>query len=246
MFIHRLLQLYRRRRAARRFGFAFNRCADFQLPDHITINDDHHRLYLPNENGVKVAVIDLLLDDCYRCKELVKSAQPVNTVLDIGANVGLFGIAARNAFPAAQIHAYEPNPNLEQYLSVQAKSADFSYFMEAVGLECGRVSLDFHTDSVQTRSTIDIDGKIPQIAFREAIGRLGGSVDLVKMDCEGAEWDIFKDKDSWKLVRNLSIEYHLWPDHSHNEVLDVVRSLGFRVREYTPIDNFGLLITSHT
>ncbi len=166
--------------------------------------------------------------------------------MDIGANVGLFGVAARNAFPAAQIHAYEPNPYLEQYLAVQAKSANFSYFMEAVGLENGRVSLDFNTDSVQTRSKNDNAGKIPQSSFREALARLGGDVDLVKMDCEGAEWDIFEDRDSWKRVQHLSMEYHLWPYHTHNEVFEVVKHLGFQVREYKPIDNFGLLIASRS
>ncbi len=118
--------------------------------------------------------------------------------------------------------------------------------MEAVGLENGRVSRDFNTDSVQTRSKNDNAGKIPQSSFREALARLGGDVDLVKMDCEGAEWDIFEDRDSWKRVQHLSMEYHLWPDHTHNEVLEVVRHLGFQVREYKPIDNFGLIIASRS
>jgi FkbM family methyltransferase len=236
--------MVKRRKAAAALGISFKRCANFQLPQKMHINGQLQDLYVPNEHGVKVAFIDILLDDCYRCRKLARSCQPIGTVLDIGANVGLFGITARYAFPIAQIHAYEPNPYLEGYLAVQASSGNFSYFMEAVGLETGTISLQFHSDAVLTRTKVDTAGKIPQVAFKMAIERLGGSVDLVKMDCEGAEWDVFKDKDSWNRVKHLSMEYHLWPDHSHEEVLDVVQSLGFAVREYMPVDNFGLLIAS--
>ena len=246
MVVHRVLQLLKRRKVAAKLGVAFERCASFRLPGKMNINGQLQDIHMPNENGVRVAFIEILLDDCYRCRKLARYSQPVNTVLDIGANVGLFGIAARDAFPAAQIQAYEPNPHLEQYLAVQAKTANFRYFMEAIGLENGSVSLDFNVDSVQTRSMPDETGRIPRVAFREAIGRLGGSVDLVKMDCEGAEWAILKDTDSWDRIKHLSMEYHLWPDHTHDEVLDVVRSLGFLVREHSPSDNFGLLIASHS
>lgn len=243
MAINRYIHFLKRKIAAAKLSVTFERSATFQLPERIKINGQIRSLYLPNENGVKVAFIDLLLDDCYKYKEL--DSPEIKTVLDIGANVRLFGVAARNAFPSAQIHAYEPNPFLEKYLEVQAKSANFEYHMEAVGLGNGSVSLDFHTDSVQTRSLTDVSGQIPQTSFRETIARLGGKVDLVKMDCEGAEWDIFQDVNSWQRVRHVTMEYHLWPNHTHDEVLAVIRSLGFRVREHKPTElDFGLLIAS--
>lgn len=241
MFFGRLLQLYRRRRIAKQYGFIFKRSANFQMPDHININNNRHRLHLPDENGVKIAVIDLLLDDCYGLKKL---AQPIRNVLDIGANVGLFSLYARSVFPEAVIHAYEPNANLEKYLQIQAQAAGFEYFMEAVGKEDGRVSLDFNEDSVQTRSRIDKDGQITQVAFRQAIERLGGYCDLVKLDCEGAEWKIFQDKEAWRPVKHLSMEYHLWPDHTHDEIEHVVKELSFKIKRQRPITNYGLIMAS--
>ena len=69
-------------------------------------------------------------------------------------------------------------------------------------------------------------------------------MDFVKMDCEGAEWQLFKDMESWGHVRHLSMEYHLWPDHTEQEMLDKVHELGFRVKSLTPSDGFGLIIAS--
>jgi len=239
--IRRLMRLLKRRKSAARLGISFDRCATFHLPDQIVINGTRHRLSLPNENGVWVAFIELLLDDCYGCRQI---SQPVKTVLDIGANVGLFGITAREAFPDAVIHVYEPNLHLEPYLKEQAKAGGFEYFMEAVGLDNGKVSLDYNEDSVQTRSVIDQAGNITQIAFREAINRIGNSVDFVKMDCEGAEWQLFQDVESWDHVRHLSMEYHLRFGHTEKEALDKMRELGFRIVSHTPASGFGLIIAS--
>ena len=197
---------------------------------------------LPEENGVKVAFIDLLLDDCYRCGELKHRGEDVKTVLDIGGNVGLFGLAARKAFPAAKIHSYEPNKLLEPYLAIQAEAAGFEYFMEAVGLQRGTISLAIHEDSVQTRSVQNSGGRIPQIAFREAIERLGGEVDLLKLDCEGDEWTIFQDKESWQHVKHVCMEYHLFKlGQTEQGVRDRLSDLGFEITSFVPIQHFGLV-----
>jgi FkbM family methyltransferase len=239
--IKRFLTLFSRRKRAARLGIKFRRAATFRIPGNIIICKKDTKLNLPLENGVKVAFLDILLDDCY-CLERISS--PVKTVLDIGAHAGLFGIAARINFPGALIHSYEPNPNLEKYIKVQADGADFIYFPEAVGLNDDRASLDLHPDSVRTRSRTDASGDITQIAFQRTIERLGGHADMLKIDCEGAEWQLLQDRTSWELVRNLSMEYHLWPDHTHEEIKDVLERLGFSIIKHLPFKDFGLIIAN--
>ncbi len=241
MFVKRFLDLVKRRNRAKKLGLEFPRAESFKIPNEILINGDRKSVSLPIESGVKIAFVEILLDDCYGLEEV---HQPILKVLDIGANVGLFSIAARNRFPQAVIHAYEPNPYLEKHLQIQAHAAGFDYFMEAVGREDGKVSLEFQEDSVLTRSRVHEAGEIPQVAFRKAIERLGGSVDLAKVDCEGAEWLLFQDPEPWQSVQNLSLEYHLWPNHKHEEIQHVIQNLGFQPKKQIPIENYGLLLAS--
>ncbi len=75
------------------------------------------------------------------------------------------------------------------------------------------------------------DGKIPQVSFRTAVERIGGHCDLVKLDCEGAEWEILTDVTTWRKVDHLAMEYHLWfGEHEHEEVAKVLGNIGFAIR----------------
>lgn len=241
MLPEKVTNLITNRLRALKMGVFLGRCADFRMPSSIVLNNKRHSLSLPTERGIRIAFMELLLTDCYQLEQVSK---PVRTVLDIGANMGLFCLAARRVFPDAAIHAYEPNPHLESYLKVQAEAASCQYFMEAVGQEDGKVSLLLDEDSVLTRSEQNEAGDIPAVAFRKAIQRLGGEADLLKLDCEGAEWELFEDQETWKNVRDLSMEYHLWPNHTHEEVYGVVRKLGFTVQKQLPASDFGLLRAS--
>ena len=242
MLLKKLFQLIRRKNRARKLGIQFNRVATFQLPKSLIIQGKRQPLNLPCEKGMDGEFIEVLLDDCYGVEQL---SPPIHKILDIGANVGLFPLLARNQFPQALIHAYEPNPHLECHLKTQSAAANFEYFLEAVGSEDGKVELDLREVSGKTRSQVAEKGDIPMIAFRKTIERLGGYVDLAKVDCEGAEWLLFQDRDAWQSVRNLSLEYHLWSGHTHLETRLVIESLGFQIKQQIPIDNWsGLILAS--
>jgi FkbM family methyltransferase len=235
----RIRRLLHRRSRARQLGVRYRRNVGFRLPGKIRLAGVWHDLSLPDEVGVLESFMDILLDDRYGLRKL---NQPVRTIVDLGAHVGLFGVGARHVFPRAVILAYEPNPQLEKYLKVQAHIANFTYSMCGVGLENGKISLEYHEDSVQTRSRLDPVGTIPQIAFREVVDRSGGTIDFLKVDCEGAEWLFFPDCAPWGRVGNLALEYHLWPNRSHDEVAHVIRNLGFTIHmQKRSTDTFGLL-----
>ncbi len=233
--------LGRRHLAARRLHVPFARSASFKMPRSIWLANREVPLRLPSEAGVRTAFVELLLDDCYRLGRLRK--ERINRVVDIGANVGLFGLAARAAFPDATIHAYEPNSALESYLMHEAAVAGIKYYLEAVGPEAGRVRLEVDdAESVQTSSHLDPAGTIPQIALSTALERFGGLVDLVKMDCEGAEWAMLEDSASWSAVRFVTMEYHLGGGRDHESIGAALGRCGFRVLDQRRIDTYGLVL----
>lgn len=238
MNTNRISTFIQKRVRARKIGVPLWRSKDFALPDGILLNNKRVSVHFPNEQGVRVAFSELFFGDCYG---LEKVKQPIKTVLDIGANVGIFALAARQAFPNAVIHSYEPNAHLEPYLKTQAEAAHSRYFIEAVELEDCYITLDLHEDSVQTTSRMDKNSAIPAVAFRKTIDRLGGAVDFAKVDCEGAEWSLWQDQAAWQSVKYLSTEYHIQAGHTHDEAHSVITGLGFNVLYQERADTFGLI-----
>jgi len=237
--LKRLNTILKRKSRARKLGFRFTRAAGFILPSEIKVGITSIRLVLPEDNGTRTAFIDLLLDDCYLLQDF---PDDINTVADIGSHVGLFSIAARNRWPHAVIHAYEPNQALRGECKHHAEQADFSAYSEAVGGKSGSVNLISNGDTVQVRVVETNDGVIKQVAFKEVLSRLGGRVDLVKLDCEGGEWAILHDVESWKNVRFLTMEFHLWAGYTLDELTRHIYDLGFKIThlEVTGPD-FGIL-----
>jgi FkbM family methyltransferase len=127
---------------------------------------------MPPEHGVRTAFTDIFLDYCYGLELLPPS---ISSVMDIGAHIGLFSVAARLRFRHATIHAYEPNPNLRKYLESNAQIAHFSPFYEAVGVTDGRVRLVQEGESVMARtiqSSSDPSRKPPSAGLSSASGVL--------------------------------------------------------------------------
>ena len=157
----------------------------------------------PRDIGTSSAFVDIFIDDVYGLSKL----SDVRTIIDVGAHAGFFSLASRMRFPEAIIHAYEPNPATLPFLKSQAMTGRFDVFAEAVGCSDGMVSVDQGLDSVH--ATTHSGGDVPMISIRRAIERIGGTVDLLKLDCEGAEWEILTDTAAIRAVKYLRMEYHL-------------------------------------
>lgn len=229
-------------RRARRFGFPFVRRKSFVVPRHLVVNGARIAVETPQEHGSRVDFIAIFLNDCYHLERLKKLDGGIRCILDVGSNCGWFSIAARNHFPRATIHAYEPNPAVLPFLQHNTGQIDVVAHPEAVGAQDGMVNLLCDGESNQTR-TID-GGDIRRVAFSAAIERLGAPVDLLKLDCEGAEWAVLERPEDWATVRWLTMEYHLWarPGLTHRDAAQCVARLGFEVLEQRPTGEYGLLL----
>ncbi len=62
-------------------------------------------------------------------------------------------------------------------------------------------------------------------------------VALLKIDCEGAEYDIFAalDRDTMKNVRQIAMELHTIDGHSDREIVDKLTDFGFIVSNKYPM-----------
>jgi FkbM family methyltransferase len=142
----------------------------------------------------------------------------VATVVDLGANAGLASVWLLNVFPRARVVAIEANP--VNYPSLEANLrpyGDRAIVMKAgvwwrqapLALVPGRDEGDAsvrEADTGDSPSTV-IDGwDIPALMAHTGFP----SIDLLKMDVEGTEVELFLNHaERWlPHVRNLSVELH--------------------------------------
>ena len=221
-----------------RYGFVFLRPAWFRMPQRIRVGGKRVALKFPPEHGAQADFFACFIRNDYG---LGKQLPRIRTVLDIGANVGFFSIAARGRYPDAVIHAYEPNPRVSEALRANAGPLGIAVHAEAVGNRAGFVAMIDEGASNQARTSAAQNGGIPLVTLDTAIDRLGGSVDLLKLDCEGAEWDLFELDEAWKRVQNVRMEYHLFRGETVEQVERALQRLGFEAIHWQRDCGFGMV-----
>lgn len=160
-------------------------------------------------------------------------------VIDVGANVGLFSIAAAG-LGAHSVWSYEPVGSSYQQLWHNVRSLDLSTtihtFQYAVLDKCtGTVDIGINqqnhggnslyltnceTESVSCQSFVDIVQK----TFSRNV--------IVKLDCEGAEFDIILQSPDWVFdrIKHIIVEIHtnIHPHYqSRDPIVNRLTALGY-------------------
>lgn len=123
------------------------------------------------------------------------------TVIDIGANVGFFSFFMQFRYPGAQIYAFEPMPFNFNVLQKYVKESRFKTLFpvnKAVAGTTGKLLLHYAGDHAYTTmaSTFKNQRKVHSldveaVSLEQIFSDYGlQTVDLLKMDCEGSEYDI--------------------------------------------------------
>jgi FkbM family methyltransferase len=174
---------------------------------------------------------------------MIEPIRDIRSVVDVGANQGLFTMYARALFPDARIHAYEPNRDLDFPLKENCRIAGAELFFEGVGAADGTCELISGGDSNLSRTVHSDAGGIRVTGIERVLDRLGGHADLLKLDCEGCEWHVFKARDSLRRVRYLTMEYHCWANGSgHDDIRPLLEGLGFVVLGQIRCSDFGQVL----
>lgn len=132
------------------------------------------------------------------------------TIIDAGANCGMASVYYANAYPNAQIVAVEPDrSNFEMLVKNTRKYKNVTCFHAALWHKDGEVNLSGGTSfdkwAVQT-----VEGSGVRALTVETLMRINGfqSIDLFKIDIEGAEKELFQGAPWMSKVKVLCIELH--------------------------------------
>ncbi len=177
---------------------------------------------LPGDNVWISVKDDLLLREYEWMGADVASARGV--VVDAGAHVGTF--AATAAAHAAQVVAVEPNPaNLELLRANLDRNGIDNVEVVEGALWPGGGEVELAMAGPTSAGSVVGEGggttvKVPTVDLDGLVERLG-PIDLLKLDIEGAEFEVLRAASPATLAQIDTIvgELHLWADPSGGEDL---------------------------
>ncbi len=152
-------------------------------------------------------------------------------IIDIGANVGFFSMFALSKYPACTVYSYEPiNSNYRQLLKNKELNITKKIicFNKAVCGYNGVVKINFdNTDSFTTSASIvDNAGQcngdfidVPCLTLSEIFKENHlTQCDLLKIDCEGAEYDILFNtpEEILNKIDQMALEIHAGRNENEN------------------------------
>lgn len=138
------------------------------------------------------------------------SKEPV--LLDLGGCYGAFSKHFLEKFPASKILVVEANPTNFKQINIDSKQCEI--LNKAISLKKGHIVFYEDENSSQNGSVLfnyfeGVRHEIETISL-EALLKDFTHVDLVKMDIEGAEWDILLNtpEDELLKIEQLTVEFH--------------------------------------
>lgn len=143
-------------------------------------------------------IYDILLKPGDKGEYWLPPALEPRTILDIGGNIGVASRYLAHRFPSAQVHAFEPVPaNLELLRRNAAHAPRISVHAFALGGEDGELALrlpdasGFNQGGYSAFAGGAAEVRAPVRRVEGALAGAGiASVDVIKIDTEGAEFSI--------------------------------------------------------
>ena len=173
------------------------------------------------------------------------SVERFRVIVDIGANIGSFTIYAAQSNLQARIYCFEPEQRnfalLEQNIKINGLEGRVSAFPCAVASDAGARELtvgastlnSFHALPGQTEHRT-----VNCTTLRNILTSLHlDTIDLLKMNCEGAEYEVLEGCSEADFARlpNIRLEYHILDDSRRNgeSLARFLKSRGYRIERFT-------------
>lgn len=168
--------------------------------------------------------------------------QPGWTVVDIGAAIGEFAVDVAASDSRNRVLAFEPFPESVILLQNNVRLNELTnvqVFPEAVSGKPGTIILDVSSGEplkIESRATSTAtEGQIAvtSVSLADVLGRTEGDrIDLLKLDCEGSEYDILLNATPGILQRidRIVMEYHdTLTAHTHRDLVTFLERHGYSV-----------------
>ncbi|NET60119.1 MAG: FkbM family methyltransferase [Symploca sp. SIO2E6] len=185
------------------------------------------QLALPPYAEIDHLYRDIIVEDCYRIhpqSQWTDTWQQQVTVVDIGAHAGLLSCLVAHLYPQGKVFAFEAHPTnhqfLQQNIQVNQLEKQVTGYHLALAGEAGTRKI-FSAPTPECHSTIlpeaefyqdrlTMSGEVRCISLDEAFSLVEGDIDLLKIDCEGAEGEMLDSASdaAFDRIKRIAMEYH--------------------------------------
>jgi FkbM family methyltransferase len=206
------------------------------------------KVFYRSSSSDMILIYEILLQSKYKSEYFFPKEVNPKVIFDIGGNVGITAIYLSRIFPNSKIYTFEPildnfkilKKNIQEYKNIEAfniglgsKNGEFKVYLSNDSENFGGIS--FYPDPVGNNLESYISCEVNNI--NDVIKKIGiDSIDLIKIDTEGAEYDILMGLDD-NILRNtswISGELHGNQDF---KLLNYLNKLGFSISVKKQIDN---------
>lgn len=210
-----------------------NLCRLDQIGATVEVLSEHKRvtlgdvvLYSPHWTRAEPGYYrEVFIDDAYGTRSVERAGQ---VVVDVGAYVGDSAVAFARS--GATVHAIEPLQTLARCIDLNAEANGLRdrIVTHPVGLDERQVDLEVDGGPLRLVAGVDY-----------ALAHLPAGIDLLKIDCEGAEYGLFADERFLDHLapREIRMEYHRGPE----PLVSGLRARGYTVQYDEAAAPVGLL-----
>jgi len=164
--------------------------------------------------------------------------RPDPLILDCGSNIGMSILYFKHVYPQARVIGFEPDPRILPYLAenvLRNGLAGVRLINAGLSARAGEMTLASDGKYASCLSEYGREGQagrdasftVPCVRLRDFLTE---PVDFLKMNIEGAEWDVLADSaDALQNVREMAIEYHHLPGlpRTLHHILELLHRQGF-------------------
>lgn len=164
-----------------------------------------------------------------RFRQLVRPGQVVH---DIGANTGFYSLlAARLVGSKGEVHSFEPNPSNVQHLREHMRANDFQQVsVHPCAVSDREGTFQFQCDGSFTgRLSDDGTHRVSTVTLDSFLRNDGVPPDLLKIDVEGAEFDVLNGGMTMLKQCRPTILLATHGEQVHRECVKLLRSLDYEL-----------------
>ena len=199
------------------------------------------RMEYPDELIWVNQIMEIFGQDCYGVNGLPEKCY----VIDGGANIGSFSLYLKWLRPKANVVAVEPSSENLKYLRgnlAKNGAGDVEILPMALAGKSGTTSIGGTASDAMRTGHRGLE-HVEAISLKDIIQM---PVDLLKLDIEGAEYDVICSSDDiLSLVRRVVIEYHLYDGQVSQlpEILASLRDQAFNRFQINCLRDFEVIAT---